>query len=253
MTGHLMARWARAATGSRTAIVIAGAVFVVFAVSVGRLFLAADNIENICRQISLDAPVAFGETIVLIAGGIDISVGAVMAMAAALAIGLQPYGAGLASLAALAFGLGIGLLNGLLVTKGRIVSFVSTLGTMSFVRGLLLTYTHQQPLVGENAAFTWWGGGGIGPVPTPFVVALLLTAGSAYFSRACVLAATSMPRAAAPRLPIWQEFPSSGRSSRRLRWPARCRRSQGCCWRRASVRPACSSATTRRCWRSPRR
>ena len=181
MTGHLMARWARAATGSRTAIVIAGAVFVVFAVSVGRLFLAADNIENICRQISLDAPVAFGETIVLIAGGIDISVGAVMAMAAALAIGLQPYGAGLASLAALAFGLGIGLLNGLLVTKGRIVSFVSTLGTMSFVRGLLLTYTHQQPLVGENAAFTWWGGGGIGPVPTPFVVALLLTAGLGVF------------------------------------------------------------------------
>jgi ribose transport system permease protein len=173
---HQLARWSGAAIGDRTAVVIASFVFVAFASSVGPLFLSAGNIENVCRQISLDAPVAFGETIVLIAGGIDISVGAVMAMAASLAIGLQPNGAGLATFTALSFGLGAGLLNGLLVAKGRIVPFVSTLGTMSLVRGLLLTYTRQQPLVGENVAFTWWGGGGIGPVPTPFVVALLLAA-----------------------------------------------------------------------------
>ncbi len=90
MIVHRMTGWARATTGSRTAIVIAGIVFGAFALSAGPLFLSADNIGNVCRQISLDAPVVFGETIVLIAGGIDISVGAVMAMAAALAIGLQP-------------------------------------------------------------------------------------------------------------------------------------------------------------------
>ena len=55
-------------------------------------FLTLGNLENVTRQISLDAPLVFGQTIVLIAGGIDISVGSTMAMAAALAIGIQPYG-----------------------------------------------------------------------------------------------------------------------------------------------------------------
>ena len=88
------------------------------------------------RQISLDAPIVFGETIVLIAGGIDISVGATMAMAAMLAIGFQHCGALAATLAALVFGMAVGAVNGLLVTKGTIVPFIATLGTMSVTRGI---------------------------------------------------------------------------------------------------------------------
>ena len=160
----------------QTAALIAAAIFITFALTASEYFLSLGNLENVARQVSLDAPLVFGQTIVLIAGGIDISVGSTMAMAAALAIGLQPYGTAVAVVAALAFGAAVGLCNGLLVTKGRIVPFVATLGTMSVVRGMLLTYTRQQPLSGTDEAFTWWGGGSIGFVPVPLLITLGLLA-----------------------------------------------------------------------------
>jgi ribose transport system permease protein len=166
--------WIRKIDGRQTALFIAVSVFLVFSLSAGDLFLSQGNIENVARQISLDAPIVFGETIVLIAGGIDISVGSNMAMASALAIGLQPSGALAATLAALVFGMAVGAVNGLLVTKGKIVPFVATLGTMSLVRGILLTYTRQQPIPGQIEAFTWVGGGNIGLVPVPIVITLIL-------------------------------------------------------------------------------
>ncbi len=150
---------------------------IAFGTSSTGTFLTGSNFENIARQISLDAPMVFGQAVVLIAGGIDISVGSTMAMAAALSIGLQSYGTAVAVCGALAFGLGIGLLNGLLVTRGKIVAFVATLGTMSLVRGLLLTYTGQQSLSGSDPDFAWWGGGQIGPVPVPMLVVLVLLGG----------------------------------------------------------------------------
>jgi ribose transport system permease protein len=60
------------------------------------------------------------------------------------------------------------------VTCGRIVPFVATLGTMSVVRGILLTYTGQQPLSGQDDAFMVWGGANLGPVPVPLVISLLI-------------------------------------------------------------------------------
>ncbi|MBA3518297.1 MAG: ABC transporter permease [Rhizobiales bacterium] len=160
--------------GRRTALLIACAILLTFGLLEGELFLGARNLENITRQVSLDAPIVFGQLVVLVAGGIDISVGSTMAMSAALAIGLQPYGTGVAILGALLFGLGVGVVNGLLVTRGKIVPFVATLGTMSVVRGLLLTYTGQQPMSGSDPSFAFLGGGNIGPVPTPLVITLAL-------------------------------------------------------------------------------
>jgi ribose transport system permease protein len=166
--------WIWKMSGQRTAAILAASIFVTFALTAGRTFLLTENLENVARQVSLDAPVVFGQTIVLIAGGIDISVGSVMAMAAALAIGLQPYGTATAVILALVFGLMIGAVNGLLVTKGRILPFVATLGTMSLIRGALLTYTHQAPLSGVDDNFAWWGGGSIGIVPVPLLITLAL-------------------------------------------------------------------------------
>jgi ribose transport system permease protein len=161
-------------SGRQTAGILAGTIFVTFALTAPRTFLLTENLENVARQVSLDAPVVFAQTIVLIAGGIDISVGSVMAMAAALAIGLQPYGTATAVILALLFGLTIGAVNGLLVTKGRILPFVATLGTMSLIRGALLTYTHQVPLSGTDENFAWWGGGSIAIVPAPLLITLVL-------------------------------------------------------------------------------
>jgi ribose transport system permease protein len=161
----------------RSAVILLLGLMIAFSSSDSGAFLTGSNFQNIARQVSLDAPMVFGQAVVLIAGGIDISVGATMAMSAALAIGLQPYGALTAVSSALGFGLLLGLVNGLLVTRGKIVPFVATLGTMSLVNGLLLTYTGQRSLVGDDDAFAWWGGGQIGPVPTPLIVVLAVLGG----------------------------------------------------------------------------
>lgn len=167
--------------GNQTAAVIAIVIFATFAATAGEYFLSLRNLENVARQVSLDAPLVFGQAIVLIAGGIDISVGATMAMAAALAIGLQEYGTLTAAVAAIAFGALVGTFNGLLVTRGGIVPFVATLGTMSVVRGLLLTYTGQQPLSGTDDAFVFWGGDSIGIVPVPLILSLVILVGLSLF------------------------------------------------------------------------
>src|SRR5512134_8585 len=96
-----------------------------FGFTTGNLFLNGQNIHNVARQISFDIPLALALTVVLIAGGIDLSVGSVLSMAAALTMGLQPYGTLPAVAAALLFGAGVGLVNGLLVTKGKIVPFIA--------------------------------------------------------------------------------------------------------------------------------
>jgi ribose transport system permease protein len=77
--------------------------------------------------------------------------------------------------AALAFGLGVGALNGLLVTRFGIVPFVATLGTMSLVRGLLLTYTQQQSIPIKNETLAWLGND-LGPLPLPLLSSLALLA-----------------------------------------------------------------------------
>jgi ribose transport system permease protein len=107
----------------QTAFLVAFAITAFFALQVPELFLTPGNLANVARQISLDAPLVLGQALVLIAGGIDISLGSTMAMAGALAAGLQAYGTPVAVAAALAFGLGVGALNGLLVTRFGIVPF----------------------------------------------------------------------------------------------------------------------------------
>lgn len=161
---------------NQVALLIAAAIFAALALATGRTFLTPENLENVTRQVSLDAPVVFGETIVLIAGGLDLAVGATMAMAAILAIGFQGWGATIATFVALGFGFAVGAANGLLVTRARIIPFIATLGTMSVARGVMLTYTHQQPLSGAIESFAFWGAGSLGPVPAPLIVALLLAA-----------------------------------------------------------------------------
>ena len=159
----------------QTALLVALAITAFFAVEVPGLFLTPGNLANVARQVSLDAPLVFGQTLVLIAGGIDISLGSTMAMAGALVAGLQGYGAPVAVAAALSFGLGVGALNGLLATRFRIVPFVATLGTMSLVRGLLLTYTQQQSIPITDTSLIRLGGD-LGPLPVPLLCSLVLLA-----------------------------------------------------------------------------
>jgi ribose transport system permease protein len=155
-------------------IILLVVLFVYFSISVGHYFLNIQNLHNLTRQISFDIPLALALTVVFIAGGIDISVGSVLSMAAAITMKMQPSGTYLAVFVALLFGTFIGAINGILVTKGKIVPFIATLGTMTLVRGIMLTYTLQKPISGVDEAFQFWGGGSIGIVPTPIIIVLFV-------------------------------------------------------------------------------
>lgn len=145
-----------------------------FSIVLGSSFFNQLTIANISRQISIDAPIAIGQAIVLISGGIDISVGAVMAMSAAIVIGTQSLGTVVSIFLALLFGVLVGCINGLLVTKGKIVPFIATLGTMSVVRGLVLVYTDQKAIMGTIPGFEFLGSGSVGFIPTPFIFAFVI-------------------------------------------------------------------------------
>ena len=103
-------------------------------------FLTVSNLLNIAQQTSINAIVAAGMTFVIISGGIDLSVGSIVAMAGVALGSLLQAGqpAGVAVAGAVITGVGCGLLNGLLVSVGRLPPFIATLGTLYVARGFAL-------------------------------------------------------------------------------------------------------------------
>jgi ribose transport system permease protein len=158
----------------QTPVVLFFFVFIFFSILLKDTFLSIYTLTNIARQISIDAPIVMGQAIVLIAGGIDISVGSVMAMSAVIVISTQEYGMIPSIVFALLFGVCIGLINGFLVTKAKIVPFIATLGTMSIVRGLVLVTTDQRSIMGTIPRFEILGGGNFWIIPGPFIIAMIL-------------------------------------------------------------------------------
>ena len=111
-------------------------------------FLTTRNILNVLRQISITGIVAVGMTFVIVTGGIDISVGSIVALCGVVtAAALQAeLGLVVAILAGLMVGGIVGLINGLLVSYGRVMPFVATLGTMYLFRGISLIVTGGQAI-----------------------------------------------------------------------------------------------------------
>jgi len=140
------------------------------------IFLRWNNVLNIIRQSSIFGIMAVGMTFVILTGGIDLSVGSILALSGALAAGMLKAGAGLPSviLVALAVGSLLGLVNGLIITVGRITPFVTTLGMMSIARSLTLIYCKGYPISGFHPSFRFIGGGDIAGIPFPIVVFLLV-------------------------------------------------------------------------------
>lgn len=135
-------------------------------------FLTAENLFNIARQSSMLGVVALAMTFVIVTGGVDLSVGALVAVAGVVAAELTPYGSIVAVGAALAVTTAIGLVNGGLVVKGRLPPFIATLGTMFAARGAVLVWTQDFSIRLDPAAsmLKWIGRGTIGPVPVPVIV-----------------------------------------------------------------------------------
>lgn len=136
------------------------------------VFLTLTNIRNVVRQSSIFGVMAIGMTFVILTGGIDLSVGSVLAIAGAIAAGMLKGGAGMLPVVALALviGIGCGLANGLIITIGRIAPFVVTLGMMSIARSLTLIYTKGYPISGFSGPFRFIGGGDVASIPFPIIV-----------------------------------------------------------------------------------
>jgi ribose transport system permease protein len=145
-------------------------------------FLTVSNLLNIAEQTSINAIVAVGMTFVIVSGGIDLSVGSIVALSgvvlgAALQSG-QPMLA--AILLALAVGLACGLVNGALISWGGLPPFIVTLGTMSIARGAALLFTEGRPVSGFDASFRVLATGRAGFIPAP-VIAMVLVYAAAHF------------------------------------------------------------------------
>ena len=136
-------------------------------------FASAGNLWNVLLQVAEVLLVAVGMTLVIATGGVDLSVGSVMALAGAVAAVTLDRGVGPAVAMALAAALGVGLLNGLLVAKARVQPIVVTLATLIAGRGLAQIVSRDGQLVTiADPAFLALGRGHLGPVPAQVVLAL---------------------------------------------------------------------------------
>jgi ribose transport system permease protein len=140
------------------------------------VFFTLNNIINVIRQTSIYGIMAVGMTFVILTGGIDLSVGSVLAVSGAICAGMLKAGNPiiLVLLATLGVGVGCGLVTGLFVTKARITPFVVTLGMMSIARGLALIYTRGYPISGFSPTFRLIGGGYILGIPIPIIIFLVV-------------------------------------------------------------------------------
>ncbi|HEY7286499.1 MAG TPA: ABC transporter permease [Vicinamibacterales bacterium] len=128
-------------------------VLALFGALVGPQFFRAANLELVARQTVIVCVAALGMTMVIVAGGIDLSVGSVVALSTvATALTLQSHGPALAAASAIAAGAVCGAVNGVLVTQLRVVPFIVTLGTMLLVRGAAKGLADERRI---EAPVTW--------------------------------------------------------------------------------------------------
>lgn len=143
-------------------------------------FFTWRNILTVLRQTSINAVIATGMTFAILIGGIDLSVGSVLAICGAVMASLIASGMDLilAMLITLFLGLAVGIINGLLISKGRLQPFIATLGTMTLLRGFTLVYTQGKP-IGTSAGtdslvFGKIGSGYILGLPIPVYIMIIV-------------------------------------------------------------------------------
>ena len=141
-------------------------------------FLTPSSLFSVLRQVSYSGLIAFGMTFIILIGGIDLSVGAILALvgivtASLIQAGMDPI---LASCIGLLLGAACGAINGLLVSFGRIAPFIATLATMILFRGIAQEYSQSKPIsINVDGFFNEIGSGYLfDTIPVPVVLMLLV-------------------------------------------------------------------------------
>lgn len=160
---------------------LVGLILLVVVVSIlSPAFLSTKNILNVLKQTSVNAIIAAGMTFVILTGGIDLSVGSILAISGAFAASLLVGGHSIiiAVIVAILGGALVGFLNGIVISKGKLQPFIATLATMTILRGATLVFTDGKPItLGSNdiaMSFGKIGGGSILGIPAPVIIMVLV-------------------------------------------------------------------------------
>ena len=148
---------------------------IVLAFSTPRFF-TVPNLLIIGTQVSINALLAFGVTFVIITGGIDLSLGSMVAVTGVVAATFahpDTYPLAVPLVAGLGAGLLFGAFNGLVITKSKVPPFIVTLGTMTIGRGLALILSKGRPISNLSDTFNFIGGGNIFGIPFPIIILIV--------------------------------------------------------------------------------
>lgn len=156
---------------------IALIILVVVIGTISPQFRTVNNIFSLLRQSSVNGLIAFGMTFVILTGGIDLSVGAVLALSTVFAASMISAGVPVpvAVLISLIIGTVLGLISGFLVSKGRLQPFIATLVTMTIYRGITMIYTNGKPIsnLGNSEFLRFIGRGEFLGIPVPVWILLV--------------------------------------------------------------------------------
>jgi len=149
---------------------------IVIASLLSPFFLTSANISNLLLQVAVNMVVSMGMFMVILSGGVDLSVGSILAVCGVLVAGLlRTFSMGTAIVLTILIGIGLGTVNGLVVSKLKVAPFIVTLGMMSFARGVAYWYTGAVSIIWSSfpnvQLFSLLGGGRVlGFVPIPAII-----------------------------------------------------------------------------------
>ena len=168
-----------------TLIITIAVIFVAMCILKGELFYARSNIEAIFSNLAYDLLLACGMTFVIILGGVDLSVGAVLALSGIICTLMIQKGINIVLAVGLGilFGGAIGAVNGILVSKANVAPFVATLGSQSICRGACYVLTSGSFVAGLTDAYTNIGRGSLLGVPNKILVSITIMLLLALLSR----------------------------------------------------------------------
>jgi ribose transport system permease protein len=158
--------------------------FIVYSIA-SPYFLTGTNITNVLVQSAPLLILAAGQTFALLMGGLDLSQGSIISLVSVVtATIMMSHGIAPAAIVGLLSGSTVGVVNGILIGKARIQPFIVTLGMLYMIAGTALVVSDGSTIFGlprpDVDIFFWFGGGFVGPLPVPLVIAVILVA-AAYF------------------------------------------------------------------------